>query len=53
MSDMDEGGEGEMADGLDPSMMGEGGGGGGGLNIPGVDSGILLIFVEKWKIYKI
>lgn len=35
MSDMDEGGEGEMGDALDPSMMGEGGAGAGGLVLPG------------------
>jgi hypothetical protein len=36
MSDMDEGGEGEMADGLDPSMMGDGAAGSGGLVLPGL-----------------
>lgn len=35
MSDMDEGGEGEMGDAIDPALMGEGAGGSGGLILPG------------------
>ncbi len=45
MSDMDEGGEGEMGDAIDPATMGEGAGGSGGLVLPGVKLTKLFFFV--------
>jgi hypothetical protein len=45
MSDMDEGGEGEMGDAIDPATIGEGAGGSGGLVLPGVNLTKLFFFV--------